>query len=240
MSIRISCALGLIVACVVGQASGEDRVSIRIYATGSPATREANDRIEAAMRGATTCTFEKQPLKKVLDELAEKHRINLWIDEETLREVGVDLDQAVTLKVSNIGLETALRRILDPLVLTTFLDDGVLTVTSVARADEIMQTRIYPVADLAEAGYAPLIKFIEESTSGKWQRIDDEGGVIQPHRKAGLLLIRQTDRCHRQIAGALTALREANKLQQSNFKTGRPTRSSDQPSTPGDLHGNAK
>lgn len=216
MSIRMTYALGLIAACVVGHAFGEDRVSIRIHSTDSSVTREADDRIEAAMRDATTCAFENRPLRKVLDDLAEKHQINLWIDEETLRDEEISLDQPVTFKASKIALETALRLILDPIGLSTFIDDGVLKVTSVACADEVMQTRVYPVADLVETNYAPLKKIIEESTDGKWMRIDQEGGVIQPFRKDRLLLIRQTDRCHRQIAGALAALREAKKLQQKD------------------------
>ncbi|MBS0203561.1 MAG: hypothetical protein JSS49_11720 [Planctomycetes bacterium] len=226
MSIRMILNLGLIAACMVCHASGEDRVSIRIYSTDSPVTRETNERIEAALRGATDFAFEHRPLKKVLDDLAEKHQINLWIDEETLRDEGVNLDHAVTLTASNIGLETALRLILGPINLTMFVDDGFLKVTSTARAEEIMHTRIYPVADLVGTDYAPLIKLIEGSTSGRWMRIDQEGGVIQPYKNTRLLLIRQTDRCHREIGGALTALREARKLQQINFTTDRPSSTS--------------
>ena len=54
---------------------------------------------------------------------------------------------------------------------------------------------------------------IQETTSGKWEQIDGEGGTMSPVPNARSLAIRQTQRVHRQIEGLLAALRKAKRLQ---------------------------
>lgn len=183
-----------------------------------PLTRESANRIELVLRERTTCDFNNNPLEDVIRYLEMTHQIPIWFDKQALQDEGVAMDQQVTLEKSNITLQTALALLLEPIGLTTVTEDGVLKVTTQAKADEKMATRIYPVADLvntpsAEHSYMTLIFLLQNQTSGKWMEIDAEGGAINPFPNAQALVIRQTIPVHRKIEGLLAALRKVKRLQ---------------------------
>ena len=182
-------------------------------------TRETANRIELVLRERTTCDFNNNPLEDVIRYLEMTHHIPIWIDKQALQDEGVALEQQLTLEKSNITLQTALALLLEPIGLTTVTEDGVLKVTTQAKADEKMATRIYPVADLVntprapEHDYATLANVIQSQTSGRWMEIDQEGGAINPFPNAQALVIRQTQKVHREVEGLLAALRKVKRLQ---------------------------
>lgn len=186
---------------------------------GAPkVTRDAANRIEAALRDATECAFVDNPLEEALNYFEDLHHIEIWMDKQALQDEGVATDQQVTLVMSGVSLQSALDLILEPLGLTHITEDGVMKVTTQAKADERFTMRVYLVADLIESrgtedDFATLIRTVQNCTSGKWVDIDQEGGVVQPFPNGQSLVVRQTEKMHREIEGLFAALRKAKRLQ---------------------------
>lgn len=105
-------------------------------------------RIQKALSETTEVSFTDNPLEEALDYLEDLHHIEIWIDKQALQEEGVNSDQQVTLVMSGISLRSVLRLMLEPLGLTYLIEDEVMKITTQAKADEKMSTRVYPVADL--------------------------------------------------------------------------------------------
>ena len=106
-------------------------------------------RIQQALTESTEVTFTDQPLKEALDYLESIHHIEIYIDAAALSDEGISTDQNVNLVMSGVTLRSCLRLMLEPLNLTYIIEDEVMKITTQAKADEKMTTRVYPVADLA-------------------------------------------------------------------------------------------
>jgi hypothetical protein len=61
--------------------------------------------------------------------------------------------------------------------------------------------------------YKSLMTAIQETTSGKWELVDGEGGTMSAVPNARSLVILAPQQMHRQVEGLLTALRKAKRLQ---------------------------
>jgi len=93
--------------------------------------------------------YQNRPLREVLDGLAKRASVPLYIDPQGLQSEGVSSDAKVTIDLSqDISLKSALNLILEQFHLTYVIKDEVLKVTSEdARRGEVYQV-IYPVGDL--------------------------------------------------------------------------------------------
>ncbi len=105
-------------------------------------------RIRRALSDTTEVDLIDTPLSDAITYLKELHGIEIWLDKETLSADGIATDQLVSLSFSGISLRSALRLLLEPLALTYVIEDEVMKITTLAKADEKMSTRVYPVADL--------------------------------------------------------------------------------------------
>ncbi len=178
---------------------------------------------EAAMASRVSWHFVDVPLHDVIHELRQGLHINVRLDSAALAEEGIATDFPMTVHFDNVLLEVALQYSLQPLALTAFVDRNILVVTTVAKAQEYLVTRVYPVYDLVVfqtpdgermEDYESLIRVLEEQTSGPWQEYAGEGGTVTELPNAGALVIRQSWKVHREVAGLLTALRKAKHIQQ--------------------------
>jgi hypothetical protein len=71
------------------------------------------------------------------------------LDEATLVDAGISLDQSVDLRgVHSMPLQDLLKNVLTPLQMTSQSVDGVLMLTTTTNAGERLETRLYPVRDL--------------------------------------------------------------------------------------------
>jgi len=108
-------------------------------------------RIYEALETTTNMEFPANPLKDVVDYLAEIHKIPILLDEQTLQDAGVGPDQEISLVISGIKLRSALKILLQSVAgveLDYVIDNEVMTITTKEKAEEALQTRVYPVADL--------------------------------------------------------------------------------------------
>ena len=218
MTNRILLTCGILVAGIALAVVGEDRFWVGMDAGDPMATREIANRIEVVLNQRTECNFVDKPLDEVLQSLAVAHAIPIWLDKMALMEEGVGSNQKITFVMSAITLQTGLDLMLEPMALTHLTQDGVLMITTQAKASEKLSTRVYSVADLVNSGASPqdydlLIDLIMEYNPCKWMVVDGEGGAIDAFPNARSLVIRQPQRSHRSIEGLLAALRKAKRLQ---------------------------
>ncbi len=149
------------------------------------------------------------PLTEPLGLLASRCGIRLWIDKGSLNSDGIALDTPVTLRLHGTSLDTVLHKLLDPLLLRFVVEEGTLVVTTAAKADEMMSTRVCFTGDIPEAHSASdLLTAIQEATSGKWEQVDGEGGTLWK-AVPEWLVVRQTQVCHLETAELLDDLRQA-------------------------------
>ncbi|HET6880288.1 MAG TPA: hypothetical protein VFI31_09040, partial [Pirellulales bacterium] len=92
--------------------------------------------------------FLEQPLTDVMDYLKQRHGIEIQLDTKGMIEGGMGTDTPITRSVKGISLRSALKLMLGELDLTYVLRNEVLLITTKSQADNMLSTRVYPVADL--------------------------------------------------------------------------------------------
>jgi hypothetical protein len=119
----------------------------RSAATGSNGARHALDHPMPALK------FTATPLSDVLDFIADTTGANFSVDWKALDAAHVAKDAPITLRLSgNVSLRKVLNMVLDQAagagVLTFYVDEGVIEITSQEASDKILYSRIYPIQDL--------------------------------------------------------------------------------------------
>jgi type II secretory pathway component GspD/PulD (secretin) len=113
-----------------------------------PALSPNERRIQDALNSKTEVAFADNPLQEALNYLEDLHHIEIWIDKQALTVEGVNADQPVSLVISGVTLQSALRLLLEPLGLTYLVEDEVLKITTQSKTSAKLITRTYPIGDL--------------------------------------------------------------------------------------------
>ena len=145
---------------------------------------------------------DDQDLKTALQQIGAEAGFRVLIDAPSLADEGISTDQAVKCHFIKLPLEICLKKLLEPLRLTHVVDEGVLVITTVARADEMMSIRVYDIGNcnkipnyLSQTG---LLHTLVELTSGKWLQAEGEGGEAALISSKHLLVL-QSQRVHSEI-----------------------------------------
>ncbi|HET6883149.1 MAG TPA: DUF4974 domain-containing protein [Pirellulales bacterium] len=116
-------------------------VVIAAFCAGTQLDRYLKDRadprdihIRAALDEKTELDFREQPLSDVIEYLKQRHEIEIQLDNKALTDAGIGTDAPITRSVKGIPLRSALNLILSDLDLTYVVQNGVLTITTNARA----------------------------------------------------------------------------------------------------------
>lgn len=105
-------------------------------------------RILAALEEPTELDFTEQPLSEVIDYLKARHEIEIQLDSKALEEGTSNSETPITRSIKGITLRSALKLLLSELDLTYVIRNEVLMITTKEEADNMLSTRVYPVADL--------------------------------------------------------------------------------------------
>ncbi|HUB26990.1 MAG TPA: hypothetical protein VL992_16305 [Tepidisphaeraceae bacterium] len=120
--------------------------------------------------------FENVPLSDALDFIRDTSQANVIVDWKALESVNVDRDSLINLHLRNVTLRKALNIILDEAapgdVLTFYMDDNVIEVTTQEKADSIMFTMVYPVQDLL----VQIPQFTQQDLSGLVSAVSSSSG----------------------------------------------------------------
>jgi hypothetical protein len=134
--------------------------------------------------------FVDTPLKDATDFLADAHGIKIVIDEETLMEEGIAMDEPINRTLSGIKLESALNIILEPMGLAHIVEDEVLKVTTVDFANERRTTRVYHTGYLKQIGVDPesLAKTLKATVHpDDWRHSAMPGGLAKAAQKEAVV-----------------------------------------------------
>ncbi|MDA7978090.1 MAG: hypothetical protein MPJ50_04890 [Pirellulales bacterium] len=123
----------------------------RQYASVDLSNPNENERqIQAALDEPTEFAFVDVPLSTFARAVEDQHGMNVVLDDQELQLVGLDPDvTTVTKQLTNITLRSALRLTLPQLEMGYYINNEVLVLTSKEKAETQLQTKVYPVADLA-------------------------------------------------------------------------------------------
>ena len=94
-----------------------------------------------------------QPLKEAMEFLQDAYNIIIILDEKALQDIGIQPDEQLNHVLSGITLRSALNIMLEPLGLTYVVEDEVLKITLQQVANKALETRVYDVRALGEAGF---------------------------------------------------------------------------------------
>jgi len=178
--------------------------------------------IEAALDQETVFDFTDAPLSAVVEFVKQQYQIQIQLDNKALADAGVGSDTTITRNLHDVKLSSALDLLLGELELTFVIRDEVLMITTKAEAENILSTRVYPVADLVtpldddlliggRSEFRVLIELIDSAI--KPESWDETGGpgVIKEHPKSLSLVISQTYEVHREISTLLKSLRAVDR-----------------------------
>ncbi len=185
-----------------------------------PVPSAAEQRVLDALARPVSLEFVEKPLAAVaasIDGMLD-HQISIQLDNRALEDAGVGSDTPITRTVSNVTLKVGLKLLLDDLDLTYVVQDGVLLVTTVdvAETPDRLSTRVYPVGDLVNEVYDPLVGVIAASVQpSSWNRVGGNAS-IEPMATCKSLVIAQTLSGHENVLELLRALRAAKKVMSSH------------------------
>lgn len=105
-------------------------------------------RIYEALEKKVDIEFIDTELQQAIQFLADRYQIPIIPDTARMEEFGVGLDQQINLVISGISFRSALKLMLEQHDLTYIIEDEVMKITTSEYANQLLQTRVYPVADL--------------------------------------------------------------------------------------------
>ncbi|MGC3970192.1 MAG: hypothetical protein QM775_23545 [Pirellulales bacterium] len=212
---------------------------------------ELEARIRSVLKQPADFEFVDNDLDSIGEYLAKRYVVPVFIDRQHVEaEIGKSpADYVVSGRSTGEDLRRELAALLDPHRLAISVHHDRLVITSRSRADEVVDTRVYPVADLAtiygrsSAGTAtwsklapvrsavhfePLIRAISGSVApDTWREVGGVSGDILPLETDALiaLVVTQTDAAHGEIERLLQSMRQARDLRvrDQQFERSLPT-----------------
>ncbi len=178
-----------------------------------------------ALNSTITVEFNKDSLKSVLEQLAERvPDVSIFLDEASLKDVGIEdySDARVTFRKNKVTVRTLLKKVFGDLGLTYVIKEGAINVITPDRMKDYMVTRTYPIGDLVgpfdNLNYNPnaqkaiawqqaqqLIQMIvTQIEPASWQGNSERGyGSIYYDEVRRVLVVRHTAEMHYMLGGGL-------------------------------------
>ena len=199
-------------------------------------------REEAAVEESLDIEVIDMPFEECVKLIAQRAKINVVLDYQTLADDGVVLDRRVTLKSKGGRAGSVLNLLLklikdDKIELGILFEDDQLKITTAAKAGERLITRWYPVWDLhpgaansqvessempqlaselnAPPHIAGLIKLMTVAVQpDSWEDLHGPGSVVYA-KEIQCLIIRQTSPAQHEILQFLRLWREAKRMERA-------------------------
>ena len=174
---------------------------------------------EAAIRRAletrVRVEFDEVSLQDMCGAIGKQLGIPVVLDRRALDDEGLDLETPVSCSMNNARLRSFLDLMLSYNDLTWTIHREVLLITTTSAAQEMLETRVYDVTDLAAAskpGHTDLDSLVELITTTispeSWQDVGGGGSIaIIDEKGIQAIAIFQTSRIHDEIEKLLAALR---------------------------------
>jgi hypothetical protein len=174
-----------------------------------------------ALNTTLTVNFDKMALKEAMEYLHDKTKLDIFVDENSLKDANIEYDDPVTFKAKKVTVRTILKKVLAEKGLTFIIKEAAVQVMTPEKARQFVVMRTYPIADLMPvppAGLPPdvyqaqlrqgaqeVIDLIMAIAPESWRMPDGSGGpgtiVFNPTTRT--ITIRQTAEFHYQLGGFL-------------------------------------
>jgi len=181
---------------------------------------EAELEIHKALWKPVSFDFSDAPFQDIIKQFAISNNINILLDSDGLKDVGINRDSPITTGASQIKLGTALSQILEPMNLDFLVEDEVLKITIRKRMKNSI-TKLYAVPDLVASVDSPeglgkavidfktLIDKIKKNVFPLSWEFKDSEAEIWVEDSCLSLAITQSRQGHQEIQKYLTGLRKA-------------------------------
>lgn len=184
-----------------------------------PAPTPGEARIRQTLCEPTSFDFAEESLSDLAAFVGERHHIQVLLHERALRDSGVDGSKAVTMRVRDVPLHSALRLALCQYDLAFVVRDGYLLITSRAEEETMKEARVYPVGDLVTgtgqpiadiaAHYELLARLVPATVSPYSWQSSGRPPRLDTFQAGRALVVYQSQAIHKEIDSLLTALRAA-------------------------------
>ena len=184
-------------------------------APGSPAAAPETAELDVETRLATIIPkieIAKLSLADAATLVSQIGLVQITFDLETMAQLGVKLDDPVTVKLSGSSLAEILDAILGPLGLTYVVEGNQILVTSPSRAENPLRRMRYTVSDLtgSEPAAVELADLVVSLVAPESWRESGGRGTMEPD--GGGLDVLQTDAVHHKLITFCERLRLARGL----------------------------
>lgn len=113
--------------------------------------RAMRERIEAKLQQPVAVNFKGMTLGEAGDYFRVLLNENVRIDEQSLSDQGISVDEEVALELTNVPAKVALDKLLENVAgvpLSYIVENEVLTITTQEICDERLETRLYPLSGI--------------------------------------------------------------------------------------------
>lgn len=111
--------------------------------------------LEERLEEEGSFAFVDVPLQDAVEAFGQQMHIQVSLDLKALDDEGVGADKPVTVQFAKLKASRFLDAMLEPLGLTWIAEDGYLSVTTISRAAEKSEIRVYQVSDLVPPNFFP-------------------------------------------------------------------------------------
>lgn len=211
-SVQLWLKNGIMVEVSIERLCRADQVYVQsIRRTRGLAINQALVAIDEALETRVSFDFVDTPLENVIRYVSELADIDVEMDTRALDDQGIGTDHPVTFHKENVVLADALELMLKPLKLTWIVRDDVLFITTPEEAESEMETRVY-IPWWRRQPDALITDITKNVRPQSWSKVGGPATICKI--STGVLVIRQTYPCHREIAarykGALRVIRPMN------------------------------
>jgi len=177
-----------------------------------PLEQQLNATTLAQLEEPMQIVLADAPLNDVIEFLATQGKIQFYLDRRALEDAKISPETPITLDLDNISRGMALDLILAQAKVTYYIRSGVIVVTTPDALSRIVETVVYPVADLLDATKTrgeELAELIMSTVAPDSWDFNGGIGVIRTYRDT--LVVSQNPNVHRRVERLLSDLRKAAK-----------------------------
>lgn len=215
---------GIILAFLALTTASSAQEPVKKPAAGyTPKLSEAEQKIEAALAKPVTCQYQNTPLADVVADLAKQVDLPIELDDEALKEAGVDRTTPITFAAGPLSLRGVLTllHVRHEIGYLPGLGGLRLTAEDIVDEDRNLIVRVYPINDLLKDRTEPTPAYGGYLVSSDYESLidlmsshidadswTDNGGTGAISGFGGSLVVRQTLARHHRVAEILAGLRK--------------------------------
>jgi len=111
---------------------------------------ETEKKIIESLNKAVTVNWNGRPLDEALQDLSNTLDQKLFIDKQSIENLGVDLRKPINLQANGVSARTVLRQLLASQGLTFVVRDQVIQVVDTEKAKNLLVTKVYYLGDIVQ------------------------------------------------------------------------------------------